>query len=345
MSMGNCPLCSAESENYPNSNTVSVLVKCRNCGRFIYFGNDFDGIDKDKLATFLFYNKGYSLSGKEKCFVIDRTKTYDITDSEAITFSYLTDEIVNNWYPKTFTKKLDNILLYLAEHSLFYGDEIKIKLRQLASLCFFNGINGEESLLIEQLNFLVKIFNENELIEIVFPPVMEDDEYSLKVTPSGWKRVDELQKDDKNNKNVFVSMAFNKKTKATRESIRNGIINAGYSPEFIDEIIHNNQIVPEMFRLIRECKFLILDISDPNYGAYYEAGYALGLGKEVIICCNEDVFNGNFKANGNDITKEEIEKFGRYLKPHFDIAQKQILVWKDHADLTKKLSEWIKALF
>jgi hypothetical protein len=35
----------------------------------------------------------------------------------------------------------------------------------------------------------------------------------------------------------------------------------------------------------------------------------------------------------------------RELKPHFDLAQKQILVWKDEADLTKKLTEWIKFLF
>ena len=81
-------------------------------------------------------------------------------------------------------------------------------------------------------------------------------------------------------------MAFNSGTNATREAIRAGIIEAGYSPEFIDEIIHNHQIVPEMLRLIRESRFLILDITDPNYGAYYEAGYALGLGKEVIISCS-----------------------------------------------------------
>ena len=81
------------------------------------------------------------------------------------------------------------------------------------------------------------------------------------MAPKGYQRVDELQKYKSSNPNVFVSMAFNDNTKSTREAIRNGIIDAGYSPEFIDEIIHNHQIVPEMFRLIRECRFLILDIS------------------------------------------------------------------------------------
>ena len=49
------------------------------------------------------------------------------------------------------------------------------------------------------------------------------------------------------------------------------------------------------------------------------------------------MFNKNYET-------DEEKKFERYLKPHFDIAQKQILIWNDESDLTKKLSEWIKAL-
>lgn len=131
-------------------------------------------------------------------------------------------------------------------------------------------------------------------------------------------------------------MAFSDGTKNIREVIRNGITNAGYSAELIDEIIHNKQIVPEMLRLIRESRFLVLDITEPNYGAYYEAGYAQGLGKEVIICCRAEKTN-------EKLTIDE-EKYSKYIRPHFDIAQKQILFWNDFNDLSKKLSEWIKAI-
>ncbi len=78
-------------------------------------------------------------------------------------------------------------------------------------------------------------------------------------------------------------------------------------------------------------------ISEPNYGAYYEAGDALGLGKEVIISCSSAVFSKQYT--------EEEKRYEKYLKPHFDIAQKQILIWDDYDDLTKKLAEWIRALF
>ena len=84
-----------------------------------------------------------------------------------------------------------------------------------------------------------------------------------------------------------------------------------------------------------------MDITDPNYGAYYEAGYALGLGKEVIITCRKDVHDRKaFKCDKDEMCKFE----EKALKPHFDIAQKQILVWENTADLTKQLKEWILEL-
>ena len=45
-----------------------------------------------------------------------------------------------------------------------------------------------------------------------------------------------------------------------------------------------------------------------------------------------------------EFVTEEEKKYAKYLKPHFDIAQKQILVWDNYEDLTKKLEEWIKAI-
>lgn len=67
-----------------------------------------------------------------------------------------------------------------------------------------------------------------------------------------------------------------------------------------------------------------MDVTYPNYGVYYEAGYAEALGKEVIICCRDTEFNGD-------------------SKPHFDIAQKSTIVWKNEEDLEKRLYRRIEA--
>ena len=115
-------------------------------------------------------------------------------------------------------------------------------------------------------------------------------------------------------------MSFAEGTEKLRESIRIGIMNAGYHAVFIDEVEHNEFITPELLSYIRRSRFVVVDLTHNNNGAYFEEGYAMGLGKPVIQLCRDG------------------------SKMHFDIAQKQILVWDDHKHLTHKLSEWIKAV-
>lgn len=61
---------------------------------------------------------------------------------------------------------------------------------------------------------------------------------------------------------------------------------------------------------IRRCRFLIADLTDGNNGAYWEAGFAEGLGKPVIYICR-------------DADKET----GAPLKTHFDTDHRHTVRW------------------
>lgn len=343
MAENKCPICNANAtvNNYDHNH---IYVECENCGKYYLKLKGYDWIkNNDKLATYMYYNckvPSYDESNKEFFAMFTDEVIFDTYKSQFKHCIRVTKESAEAWYPRTFNEKVDLFLLMLYKRTNFLGETVLFTDKQKLTSTFSSSNLAGPMKNVADVNQQVKLFASYLYQEKYIH--RHTGGYELLV--DGLKRVDELQKNQSNNKNVFVSMAFNDSTKETREAIRQGIINAGYSAKFIDEIIHNKQIVPEMFRLIRECRFLILDISDPNYGAYYEAGYALGLGKEVIICCNQDAFSGNIKIDGSAITDEEKEKFGKYLRPHFDIAQKQILVWTDYADLTKKLEEWIKAI-
>ena len=60
----------------------------------------------------------------------------------------------------------------------------------------------------------------------------------------------------------------------------------------------------------------------------------------------ESIYYGKKIRNQNKQNKEDKKCWymQKALKPHFDILQKQILIWDDYADLTKKLEEWIREL-
>ena len=67
---------------------------------------------------------------------------------------------------------------------------------------------------------------------------------------------------------------------------------------------------------IRSSRFLISDLTHDNRGAYWEAGYAEGLGKPVIYTCKKDVFN----------------------KTHFDTNHHLTVVW-DTANLQEAINK------
>lgn len=312
--------------------------KCPVCGEYYTYYNEFEpdtSFPKNATASFLIYR--HDLKNR----FLGTKKQFEIINAEYPNkhFNLITDEEIEAFWPTKFTDKISNILIWFEKHTEVYGTYTIVSQKQLESIFFVERFSNNEKLNPHEVNHSQCQFIMDYLAVqkkyVRFSKSGDNPCYSL--TSTGYEQLEKINTHNKNNKKVFVSMAFNDNTEATRAAIKKGIIEAKYDATLIDEIIHNKQIVPEMFRLIRESRLLVMDISEPNYGAYYEAGYAQGLGKEVIITCSEERFYKQYN------TKEE-KKYEKYLKPHFDIAQKQILLWKDTDDLTKKLSEWIKAI-
>ena len=117
-------------------------------------------------------------------------------------------------------------------------------------------------------------------------------------------------------------MSFAEKMKPVEDAIRAAIIKCGFVPMIIKDKEYNRQIVPEILYEIRQAKFVIAEFTNHNNGAYYEAGYAYALGKEVIHLCNDDSFDKD---------------------AHFDIKQVNTIRWNKIEDLEQKLIKRIKA--
>ena len=144
------------------------------------------------------------------------------------------------------------------------------------------------------------------------------------ISKDGWKYIAEVEKANRD-RTGFIAISFREETEPIISALKKGIERAHFEPIVIKDVEHNNQIVPEIRRHIERCSFLVMDCTHPNLGAYYEAGIAVGLGKEVIICCSEESFNSDDS------------------RPHFDIAQQSMIVWKDLDDLSERLTKRIKA--
>ncbi len=355
-----CPYCGKSYSKFFPAMNLCCCTQCLRNGESICFSEcevpSQDLIDKALIYTIYHEteSKQYFLGSKEEYEKI--SKQLKNTTYGNVPFVHISPEQVEAWYPRTFAQKIDYILLYFAVHTKYNGEARSYSLRKFKSIFFVQADQTAKNYsdqVIEQVKYILNYLIREEFVETGL--IDNNGRYtlrlfsgwevsqSIRLTPKALARVDELQKDINNNKNIFVAISFAKEA----EQIWNAITEAIEDKDvgFVDiakkEKIHNQQIMPHIMRLIRESRFLIMDITDPNYGAYYEAGYALGLGKEVIITCRKDVHDRKaFKCDKDETCRFE----EKALKPHFDIAQKQILVWENTADLTKQLKEWILEL-
>ena len=151
--------------------------------------------------------------------------------------------------------------------------------------------------------------------------------YEYTLTVEGYARLEELETANAESSKGFVAMWFDDSTdKAWKEGIRRGIEDAGYEAVRIDQKEHNNKIDDEIIAEIRRSRFVVADFTQGEDGArggvYYEAGFAHGLGIEVIFTCREDALK----------------------HVHFDTRQYNHIVWKKPEELRQRLAARISAV-
>lgn len=316
---------------------------CPICGKYAFRGFDLDNFDLNHLGAYLAYN-GYKNS--EKYFT---TMSQELCDDyknyfkQGLTeYGYpirLDSEDVENWYPKTFAEKLDYVLLYLDSKIQHLGQHVDLVYEELFSAFFIDRYDFQDKkyesrnkkLLKSELDYMLDYLQKQQLI--FSKPSIKiksnsntslpfDYKYigsSCALTPNAYNRIDTLQKNNVNGNNVLVAMKFGEDTNQLREAIRQGVSAAGYKAIFIDEVQHNDFITPELLKYIKDSKFVVVDLTHKNNGAYFEEGYAMGLGKPVIQLCKEGV------------------------PLHFDIAQKNTIIWKTEDEIAERLKNRINA--
>jgi|ERR1035438_4951362 hypothetical protein len=143
----------------------------------------------------------------------------------------------------------------------------------------------------------------------------DDSRYSI--SPKGWAYLESLRHGNQDSQIGFIAMWFDESMNHAWLAIEEGIRAAGYEPLRIDQKQHNNKIDDEIVAAIRRSKFVVSDFTKQRGGVYFEAGFAKGLGLEVVWLCRKD----------------EIDKV------HFDTRQYSHIVWEED-----KLTELSKAL-
>ena len=123
-----------------------------------------------------------------------------------------------------------------------------------------------------------------------FPVVFPRD---VNLTLNGWKRYEDERHGRFDGDDGFIAMEFHKKDldSFVRDTVKPAV-EEGLGYDLVDmRDVPQPGIIDNIIRMrIRDAAFVIADLTHDNRGAYWEAGYAEGLGKPVIYICEESKF-------------------------------------------------------
>jgi hypothetical protein len=330
-----CPICGNKASIQDALNGYfGLFVNCSICGKF-FVESDCYSIIKDEIViqakerSCLFWYMNHVFHTQD----VSTTRTIfphfhkNSSWGRNISIEENGHQIIHidnvlEYYPRNFSERIDRMLMNLSLRCKDVSGEISFMDNSVANNQFlwldtFTISENQETannqlrdylVLLEQLGF-VHCLNSRDTLK------------KYKMTAKGWMKIQELQSSSQIKRQCFVAMWFDPSMQEARKIIVKAIQDSGYSPMIIDIKEHNNQIVPEIFYEIKQSRFVIADLTGQRNGVYYEAGYAEALGKPVILMCKD--------------TSDS--------KPHFDVAQKNTIFWKDENDAYERLVKRIRA--
>jgi hypothetical protein len=149
-----------------------------------------------------------------------------------------------------------------------------------------------------------------------------DDKLACHPTINGWQELEPTLSAGGIPGRCFVAMSFDPSLdEAYSLGIKPAVEDLTFKAVCMKEIATNEGITDRILSEIRLAEFVVADFTGQRGGVYFEAGFARGLGREVIWSCRKDELN----------------------LVHFAIKHFGHVVWETPADLRTKLAESIRA--
>lgn len=126
-------------------------------------------------------------------------------------------------------------------------------------------------------------------------------------------------------RHAFMAMDFNEDDIRDyfNQHLRGAVAQTGFQLRTTDHPGKTADLIDNRMRVdLRTSRFVVCDLTHGNRGAYWEAGFAEGIGRPVFYICRRDV---------RDSTDKD-------TRPRFDAAHQAIVAW-DSTDPAAGLAE------
>lgn len=137
---------------------------------------------------------------------------------------------------------------------------------------------------------LKRLLDGNEFMTLGGPPRL----MNVNLTLDGWEKYEAERRGEFSGKYGFIAMKFD-------DPILDTLVGEAIKPALREELgfeildmrdVARAGVIDNIMRAqIRDAAFVLVDLTHDNFGAYWEAGYAEGLGKPVVYICEKEKFD------------------------------------------------------
>lgn len=233
--------------------------------------------------------------------------------------------ILQNLLPKP-SEQANNFMLWLGDHIPSLGDNVHVfglAIQAEIGARTPEGMKKVLEYLVEKK--LVKSGSTHPTKALGDP--IEPPEFEMTLTMDGWEYYEKLKQGGISSRKAFMAMQYGEEEldEIVNKCFRPAVKATGFDLYRLDDIQPSGLIDDYLRVQIQTSRFILVDLTHENRGAYWEAGYAEGLGKPVIYTCEEKKFEDK--------------------TTHFDTNHHTTILWnKDNLEAaTRKLKNTIRA--
>jgi hypothetical protein len=131
---------------------------------------------------------------------------------------------------------------------------------------------------------------------------------NLRLTMKGWQRYEALKRAEIESHWAFMAMKFDvKMDHVVKSCFKPAVAKTGFELRLLTDRQPAGLIDDQLRVALRTSRFVIADLTHANNGAYWEAGFAEGLGRPVIYTCRTNEWEDR--------------------KTHFDTNHMNTIIW------------------
>ncbi|WGJ14627.1 hypothetical protein QEV83_18740 [Methylocapsa sp. D3K7] len=301
-----CPVCdeagcSKATSTKTDRHGHARAYECPRCGYFIL-------TDFLNLSDFIEDGKSAGLSPRQRAILSHRLRRQqrDVGVPPAVDKDKLPQ--VDDPLP-TPAEQADNLILWIGDRRLPPPEYVRISVPEVSAW-----IGAAITLTNKHDDALTWLLNQESVKSLVEIGPLGRYKF-LRLTMVGWQRYEALKHAQVESRTAFMAMKFG--DEELNRVVKDCFKPAVEATDFNLRVLTDSQpagLIDDQLRVaLRTARFVIADLTHGNNGAYWEAGYAEGLGRPVIYTCRKKEWDER------DLPSEQ--------KVHFDTNHHLTVIW------------------